>query len=87
MDEPQQQPSLELDDEFEEFEIEGWSAARAVPSISSINQLPSDWNPKKANPSNAALWQVEWDTDDAEQDDFAQQLANELERAKQAAKQ
>lgn len=44
----------------------------------------ADWNPKKANPANAALWQVEWDTDDAPPDDFAKQLAQELERAKQA---
>lgn len=95
----EQQQELELDDEFEEFAVDGRPKHTDLCTHRSTESHPpprtqpppthptTDWTAKKPNPADPSLWVLDWDTDEAQQDDFGKQLAEELARTKAAKQQ
>lgn len=63
------------------------SCCSSYTTSTTISPHATDWTAKKPNPADASLWQVDWDTDETQQDDFGKQLAEELTRAKEEKQQ
>lgn len=83
--------SIENEDEFEEFEIEGTTCAvlichcvSGVPGSFPDQRTPitlsrtcADWDESQEDPANVQLWEQDWDDDNVDED-FAQKLRAEL---------
>jgi len=77
----QANPTLEEDDEFEDFPVEDWSPADTeLPGATSSNAQPT--GSAARGEVSEHLWEESWDDDDTNEE-FSTQLREELKKVQQ----
>ncbi|KAJ2613500.1 hypothetical protein H4S08_002161 [Coemansia sp. RSA 1365] len=80
--------ALDMDDEFEEFEVDGkyysnpQSSETAFPGNVVLQTHGLNWDVGDEDEEDINLWDDSWDDDDMD-DDFSKQLRVQLEKASQ----